>query len=484
MTRPSHIKCVSLCSRRIHTHLTFQSFVATIIQVAATMSAAEIAGSTAESDDEQGAISGAIEDESRSSSATRDSQSFGSMSDAGADGLIPQTNQSVAESTAAAAAAAVLASNDSFSAPTGSEEEGRMSRGVRRQASRAEVAAALASEAAVAYREGSGRELASLIAMWRRLRLSSLRLNARLTNLFMSAALRCGAPRLASAFFYDATSPLAEAVVVKPRGEPSEVQPDTYLYNTLIKAHGVAGERAEAKAVLQRMRAEGVPPDTYTLNTLMSVCAKAGDRQGMLRYFRAIEEAGLAPTIDSWNVVLDFCSRARQPSQARDVLSRMRASGIEPNAFSYTSMIQAHVRSGGLGGGVDAAARVLGEALSAGVRLDAPAFNALLGGYATQLRWTEATALLRSMPSHGVMPDHISYSLALRACVRARAPEEAVAVLNMMLADGLPPTARAFSMVLSAYAHGGQVSYMSCNSRRFRQAPSFFDTSKEPLLSK
>jgi pentatricopeptide repeat protein len=339
------------------------------------------------------------------------------------------------------------------------EGDGELKRhGSEGRASRTEVAAALASEAAAAYREGGGRELAALVAMWRRLRLSPVPLDACLTNSFMSAALRCGAPRLARALFYDATSPAGEAVVVRPRREVAIVRPETSVYNTLIKAHGVAGERAEAEAVLQRMRAEGVPPDVYTVNTLMSVCAKAADRQGMLRYFRALEEAGLAPTIDSWNVVLDFCSRAKQPGQAKDVLRRMRAAGIEPDAVSYACMIQAHVRSAkAAGGGVDAAARVLDEALGAKVKLDAPAFNALLGGYATQLRWADAIALLNSMRSHGVSPNHLSYSLVLRACVRARAADQAASLLEMMLADGLPATVRTFSMVLSAYAHGGQV---------------------------
>jgi len=334
---------------------------------------------------------------------------------------------------------------------------------------RSEVAAALASEAALAYRDGSGRELASLIAMWRRLRLSPLRFDARLTNLFMAAALRCGAPRLARAFFSDATSPASEAVVVRPRGAAAVVAPDAYLYNTLIKAHSVAGERAEAEAVLQRMRAEAVPPDTYTFNTLMSVCAKAGDRQGMLRYFKALDEGGLKPTIDSWNVVLDFCSRARQPAQASEVLRRMRAGGIEPDAVAYASIITAHVRAGGAGG-VDAASRVLDEALASAVPLDAPVFNALLGGYATQLRWFDALELLRAMRTRGPRPDSVSYGLVLRACLRARAAEAASAVLELMTADQEPISVRAFAMVLSTYANGGQVAEALALLKRMQEA--------------
>lgn len=405
-----------------------------------------------------GSSAAAVADEAITSKA-RAALAGGAVGDVGAEASIAEP----ADAGGAAEAAldddsAILAAHAASLERASAEADVRKRYSGRQLASRTEVAAALASEAAVAYREGGGRELAALLAMWRRLRLSPVPLDARLTNSFMSAALRCGAPRLARALFYDATSPAAEAVVVRPRGAAPIVQPETSVYNTLIKAHGVAGERAEAEAVLQRMRAEGVPPDAYTLNTLMSVCAKAADRQGMLRYFRALEEAGLAPTIDSWNVVLDFCARGRQPAQARDVLRRMRAAGVKPDAVSYACMIQAHVRSGeAAGGGVDAAARVLDEALGAKVELDAPAFNALLGGYATQLRWADAVALLRSMRSHDVRPNQLSYSLVLRACVRARAADQAATVHDMMLEDGLPATVRSFSMVLSAYANGGQV---------------------------
>ena len=77
--------------------------------------------------------------------------------------------------------------------------------------------------------------------------------------------------------------------------------PNAQVFTTLIKAHGVAGQRQEAVAVLQRMRAQGVPPTVRAYNAAMAVRARGGDRRGMMELFAAISADGLRPTVASWN---------------------------------------------------------------------------------------------------------------------------------------------------------------------------------------
>lgn len=120
------------------------------------------------------------------------------------------------------------------------------------------------------------------------------------------------------------------------------------------------------------------------------------------------------------------------------MLRRMREGGVTPDAISYAAIVQAHVN----GGSVDGARAALDEAVESGTRLDAAVFNALLGGYASELRWSDASELVRAMAARGVPPDGVSYGLLLRACLRARQADEAASALDRMLQGGIPASAR------------------------------------------
>ena len=345
-----------------------------------------------------------------------------------------------------------------------------------------------------------------LRALWRRLGRAPFAIDAKLCNQLMGAALRCGAPVLAVSIFREwrqqsaarpalygasassggAATEMGSAAASAAAGAAAadadsaegslspELQPNAFVYTTLIKAYAACGQRAEALAVLPRMRAEKVTPALHTYTALMDVCAKTGDRQGLLAHFKMIESVGLRPTAATWNVVLNYASKQRSRGMAIDVLRRMRASGVPPNARSYAAAMQASVA----GGDVDGAAALLEEALEeaeerpqltggeevttgftgGGVRPDVVMLNCLLNGYATALRWREAFSLLeRLRDEHGVVPDALSYSLLIRACVRAQLPDEAQNALALMRDAGLTPDVRAYSAVLSAHGRAGRL---------------------------
>ncbi len=285
-----------------------------------------------------------------------------------------------------------------------------------------------------------GADARAVCAVLRRLRSARVALDARLANGLMGTALRADDAQLALRVFDE---------LVDGGGAPN-----AQVFTTLIKAHGVAGQRQEAVAVLQRMRAQGVPPTVRAYNAAMAVRARGGDRRGMMELFAAISADGLRPTVASWNAVLLFCKEQRLPELAEEVLRRMRRAAMTPDAFSYACVTQACVQRGRL----ERARELVDEMQAAGIPADAFILNTLLGGYAKQLRWTEALRTFNKLTSGGTAADLLSYSLLLRACVRARQPAQGAVVLERARAAGFAPNARMYTLLLAAHAQEGEVS--------------------------
>jgi len=139
--------------------------------------------------------------------------------------------------------------------------------------------------------------------------------------------------------------------------------------------------------------------------------------------------------------------------QAEDVLRRMRARGVAPDAVSYASIAEAMTAADR----TDQLEALISTIDEEEVVPDIVLLNALLNGCAKSLRWQLAVRLLSSWTAKGVPADHTSYAHALRACVKARVPAQATEVVRQMKLAGLQPDVRIYSMLLSAYAKSGKL---------------------------
>ena len=277
-----------------------------------------------------------------------------------------------------------------------------------------------------------------LEGLQRRLRSAGVQLDPPLCTAMMSTALRLRQPRLALR--------LADSMVA------DGAKADAQVCTLLVKAHAACGQRAEALAILPRMLAEQVPPSVQTYNTLMSVCARASDRKGLYSYFKRLQQSGLRPTAATYNVLLSYHARRAETAQAVSILEEMASAGVPPDVTSYASAMQACVQ-----GAPDMAAALALLARLRQERLtpDATTLNTLLGGHATLMQPTEAFELIESFQREGVRGDSLSYSLLIRACLRARSANDADRALRLMQQEGLQPSVRLYAMVMSAQAQPG-----------------------------
>ncbi|CAN0031367.1 unnamed protein product [Ectocarpus sp. 4 AP-2014] len=257
-------------------------------------------------------------------------------------------------------------------------------------------------------------------------------------------------------------------------------------YTTAIKACGRAGQWEDALALFRRGQQDGLQPDEVCYAEVMSACAgggRADETLGLLREMSAA--AGLRPTVPCYNAAIVACGAGGDWRRSVELLEEMPTVGLAPGVSTCNMAINALRRGGQCQRVLD-----LLERMSTAPGLPAPdatSYNTAITACESAGRFEEAVGLFRAMERIGVAPDVVGYTatiqalgrcgrweeaLALLGEVRSRANpaepnvrtyvaavhaagyagqwERAVSVFRLMLADGLVPTDRAWSAVISA----------------------------------
>jgi hypothetical protein len=246
---------------------------------------------------------------------------------------------------------------------------------------------------------------------------------------------------------------------VEKKGEPAYI---VTTYNLVLNLCALAAARGRPDAletaldVMSRMVERGATPNLVSFNTLMNVCAKSA-------------AAGLGEQVNFFKSLCLFfsefmytCSRAltfenlcEAVVNAHAVLNMMEESNIQPDAITFTSMLDACARAaavrGGRGGwtrGWKNGLEVLDLMRQRGVGRTAMTYNVLIATCVTgaSMRreglWVQeavdlAVGVLTTMRQDGVRPDSDTYNHLFTVCAKAAGAgyKGAAAVAQEVFAD-------------------------------------------------
>lgn len=131
----------------------------------------------------------------------------------------------------------------------------------------------------------------------------------------------------------------------------------------------------------------------------------------------------------------------------------MVASGVEPDAVSFSTLMSASAKGGNLTRTMD----TLKEMHEAGVAPNAYSYNALLLGFTRQPElWEMALEVLDRMQAAGVQPDDHSYSYLYTTCAGAGQWEHASALMQEMSARKFTAPKRKFAEAVAELAEAEQ----------------------------
>lgn len=298
-------------------------------------------------------------------------------------------------------------------------------------------------------------------------------------------------------------------------------RPNVECYTTLIKALSMLKRPDDAIRLLGRMRKEKVKPNIRTYNAMIAGCVRGGQLEKARKLFSEMLVDEIQPNAVSWNIIINWhVQEKRGPRRLNGALKAfadMKASGVNPNVITFTTIMKAYAKSGLL----NKAEEVFAEMkLRLPTRLDTTVYNTLLDAYASRLDWRRCLELLDEMdgfyipdplapsnrsgswgmiegvPSHSgsfsrrrpwlsdgpqtdevleegggwqrrpspldedvqCLPDAVSFSLALKACASAGRPDKAREIFDEMMERGFfPPPAQAVVSLVGGYAKAGMV---------------------------
>eukprot|EP01018_Ginkgo_biloba_P008721 Gb_40380 [translate_table: standard] len=295
---------------------------------------------------------------------------------------------------------------------------------------------------------------------------------------------------------------LHEALDVLHLIDQRGIRVDSYAYASLLQ--GCANMKAlpEGKLVHTHMIETGLKPDIILGNKLVIMYANCG---GLVHALRVLDEMP-ARDVVSWTAVIAAYSRRGIGEEALMLFNKMQRTGIQPNQFTFTSVLPACGNLAALEHGKEAHEDIIRRGFHSDVfvgnalvgmyakcgnignaRLmfdkmperDVVSWNAIIAGYAQNGHVDEALKLFQKMPERNVvswtaivtgcahnghfedalklfqkMPERsvVSWNAVIAAYVRRGYGEEALALFYEMQRSCTQPNQYTFTSVLLACA--------------------------------
>lgn len=152
------------------------------------------------------------------------------------------------------------------------------------------------------------------------------------------------------------------------RSKCKDLVPDVVTYNSVLHAHVMSPDRTEALKQIRNLvkfmesscdEQPAIRPDSFTYNTLMKAWIRSGqsdmpqEAESILRKMEVLWESGcegVEPTNRHFNVVINAYAKSSDPfasTKALDLLQRMKGGHIrsKPDIITYTSVIECFSKS-------------------------------------------------------------------------------------------------------------------------------------------
>lgn len=223
--------------------------------------------------------------------------------------------------------------------------------------------------------------------------------------------------------------------------------PTVNMYSWLLKACGKRKDLAQAKRVQAHLAKHGLECTRFLGEFLVSTLVKCGGLQDAMLIFRRLPWR----SVFSWTAIISGCTVAGKFQDALRLYDCMREEGLEPDTYTFVSLLRA---CGNLAD-IQQGKRVHAEALKYGCasdmfvgtclvdmygkcgsipnaqkvfnglsQPDVVAWTAMLAAFAQQNRGEDVLQLYEQMRQEGVSPDIRIYVLVLQACGMIAVEEE------------------------------------------------------------
>ena len=235
-----------------------------------------------------------------------------------------------------------------------------------------------------------------------------------------------------------------------------------------------------AKQVHDYINQSGMEQNTYVANNLVSLYIKCGDLEAARRVFDKL----VKKNVFGWTIIIGGYAKHKGAEKAMELFNQMCQKGVQPNAFTFLSVLKACANPSALQWGKEVHACVRHAGLESDVRVgsalvhmyakcgsiddarlafdkmeerDVVTWNVMIGGLAEHGCGHEAYELFLQMKREGFKPNAITYISILNACASAGALEWVKEVHTHAHEAGFESNVRVGSALVHMYAKCGSI---------------------------
>ncbi|PWA64171.1 tetratricopeptide repeat (TPR)-like superfamily protein [Artemisia annua] len=211
-----------------------------------------------------------------------------------------------------------------------------------------------------------------------------------------------------------------------------------FTFPSVLKACAMKKDFVGGKVIHGIVVVTGFEKDVFVANTLVVVYAKCGEFLDSRRLFDEIRDRNIV----SWNALFSCYTQGDFFKEAIGLFGDMVVSGIRPDEFSLSTIINACT---GLRD-VNQGRKIHGYLVKHGYTSDPFSCNALVDMYSKVGNFEDAKAVFERIPK----PDIVSWNAVIAGCVLHEDYDMALELMLRMRRSGITPNMFTFSSVLKA----------------------------------
>lgn len=169
-----------------------------------------------------------------------------------------------------------------------------------------------------------------------------------------------------------------------------------------------------AEAVLARCADDTVGPDVVLFTMLMRCYVKRRDYPQARQVLTRMQAAGVQPTVVTYNTLLSCCASCGQGVQAQCLVQHMT---VVPDVVTYNTLLSCYKHCPGSRFMMQAIVRTMKQA---GIQPDCITYNTLLSRCAFEQDRAGAQRVLAQMHRESIVPDDITHDILRRCRVGCR----------------------------------------------------------------
>ncbi|PON47861.1 DYW domain containing protein [Trema orientale] len=261
----------------------------------------------------------------------------------------------------------------------------------------------------------------------------------------------------------------------------SRMEPDQFTYGSVLKACAVQQALNHGMEIHGRIIKSGMGLDLFVGGALVDMYCKCGTIEEAEKIHNRTDEQ----TMVSWNAILSGFSQQKQSEDAQRFFARMLETGVNPDNFTYATILDTCANLATVGLGMQIHAQIIKQELQSDAYIsstlvdmyskcgnmqdsrlmfekahkrDPVTWNAMICGYAHHGLGEDALKVFEDMQLENVKPNRSTFVSVLRACAHVGNVEKGLHYFHSMQSDyNLAPQLEHYSCMVDIIGRSGQL---------------------------